>query len=191
MDIAHLVVQMLILAGLIWYACETRKIRKTSQEQVETSQKQVEISQDQYEAMQKPCLVALVQERDDRTLDLPVESMKPNSHPAYRVVVNGPSERVELRNIGSGPAFNIQYELQSPEGVTKTCSGGYLPYLLEGSEPIWLTANTLLSTDADNVVLKLSYESLSGIGYESAVHIRDSRSGPVVTCYQFQSCPPQ
>ena len=191
MDIAHLSVQILILVGLIWYACETRKIRKTSQEQVETSQRQIEISQEQFEAMQKPCLVALVQERDDRTLDLPVESMKPNSHPAYRVVVNGPSDRVELRNIGSGPAFNIQYELQSPEGVTKKYSGGYLPYLHEGSEPIWLTANTLLSTDADKVVLKLSYESLTGIGYESALHIRESRSGPVVTCYEFRSCPPQ
>ena len=178
--LAGLGVQILIFIGLIWYACETRDLRKASQEQNK-------ISQEQNEAMQKPCLVPLVQKRDDRDLDTAVESMRPNSHPAYRVVVNGRSSgRVELQNIGSGPAFNIQYELQTPEGVTKKHSGGYLPYLHEGSEPIWLTANTLVSTDADKVVLKLSYEGLSGIRYESGLHIRGSRSGPVVTCYQFR-----
>ena len=152
MDIAHLVVQMLIFAGLIWYACETRKIRKTSQEQVETSQKQIEISQEQNETMQRPCLVPLVQKRDD--LDTAFESMRPNSHPGYRVVVNGPSDRVELKNIGCGPAFNIRYELQSPEGVRTNHSGGYLPYLHEESEPIWPIATTLLPEDADKVVLR-------------------------------------
>lgn len=187
MDIANLVVQILIFAGLIWYACETRKIRKTSQEQVETSQRQIEISQEQIEAMQRPCLVPLVQKRDD--MDTAIESMRPDSHPGYRVVVNGTSERVELQNIGCGPAFNVRYELQSPEGVSTNHSGGYLPYLHEDSEPIWPIASTLLPANADKVVLKLTYESLSGIRYESALHIRESRSGPLVTCYEFRSCP--
>lgn len=189
MDIAHLVVQILIFAGLIWYACETRKIRKTSQEQVETSQRQIEISQEQIETMQRPCLVPLVQKRDD--MDTAIESMRPHSHPGYRVVVNGRSGRVELKNIGCGPAFNVRYELQSPEGIMEQGSGGHLPYLHAESEPIWPIANTLLPADADKVVLKLSYESLSGIRYENALHIRESRSGPVVTCYEFRSCPSQ
>ena len=118
MDIAHLVVQILILAGLIWYACETRKIRKTSQEQVETSQRQIEISQEQNETMQKPCLVPSVQERDD--FDTAVENLSGNSHPGYRVVYDeSDTGHVVLHNIGSGPAFNIQHEVQSPRGVKK------------------------------------------------------------------------
>ena len=189
MDIAHLVVQILICAGLFCYAIETCKIRKVSQEQVETSQRQIEISQDQNETMQRPCLVPLVQKRDDE--DTGTESMRANSYPGYRVVVDGPSNRVELKNIGCGPAFNIRYELQSPEGARKNHSGGYLPYLHEESEPIWPIANTLLPLDADKVVLKLSYESLRGIRYESALHIRKSCSGPVVTRYEFRSCSPQ
>ena len=186
MEFAHLGVQILIFVGLIWYACETRKIRRTSQKQVETSQRQNKISQEQNEAMHKPCLVPLVQKRDDQ--DTGIESMRPNSHPGYRVVVNGPSGRVELKNIGCGPAFNIRYELQSPNGVRTNYSGGYLPYLHEDAEPIWPIANTLLPANTGKVVLKLSYESLSGIRYESALHIRESRNGPVVTCYEFRYC---
>ena len=63
--LAGLGVQILIFIGLIWYAWETRDLRKASQEQNK-------ISQEQNEAMQKPCLVPLVQKRDDRDLDTAV-----------------------------------------------------------------------------------------------------------------------
>ena len=45
-------IQCLILLGLIWYACETLKLRKASQEQ--------------NEIMQKPCLVPLIRENESR-----------------------------------------------------------------------------------------------------------------------------
>ena len=179
MDVAALVVQILIFLGLIWYTCETCKIRRTSQ-------KQIEISQEQNETMQRPCLVPSTQVRDD--LDTAVENLSGNPYPGYRVVVDEScTGHVELHNIGSGPAFNIRHEVQSPEGIKKDHLSGYLPYIQqEGKESILLVASNLISEDPDrDVVLRLSYESLGGHRYESKICIETRKNAPVVTCYLF------
>ena len=167
------VIQCFILLALVWYAWDTRKIRKISQEQNET--------------MQKPCLVPLVQVRAD--LDTAVENLSGNPYPGYRVVEDEPrTSHVELHNIGSGPAFNIRHEVQSPKGIKKDHLSGYLPYVRrEGKETVLLVADNLISEDPDkDVVLTLSYESLGGRRYESEICIQGRHNEPVVTCYQFR-----
>ena len=192
MDIAHLVVQILILAGLIWYACETWKIRKTSQQQVETSQRQIGISQEQNETMQKPCLVLSVRKRKD--MDTATDALSGNPYPEQKVPDGQQSGtgHVELHNIGAGPAFNIKYEVLT-QGKPKKFMSGSLPHISNGKKaPVFLIEDSFSSSDQhEEVELRVLYESLSGIRYESALHIRESRSGPVVTCYEFRSCSPQ
>ena len=166
-------IQCLIFVGLVVYACETWKIRRTSQEQNET--------------MQKPCLVPSVQERDD--FDTAVENLSGNPHPGYRIVYDeSDTGHVMLHNIGSGPAFNVKHEVQSPRGVKKDHLSGYLPYIRrEGKESILLVASNLVPENPDNdVVFKLSYKSLGGRRYESEICIKNRQNKPIVTCYQFR-----
>jgi len=183
MDIAHLGVQILIFVGLIWYAWDTRKIRKASQ-------RQIEISQEQNEVMQKPCLVPLVKERGDSSVERDV--LKDRPYPEQRVldpnVAGSIAGSIQLRNIGNGPAFNIRYEAQLQElGVG--CGKGALPYIpKERDESIHLSAS--ISNQGQGAVrLKLSYESLSGRRYESEMCIKGWDA--VVADYQFRSCPSQ
>ena len=166
-------VQILILGGLIYYAIETHMIRKVSQQQNET--------------MQRPCLVPSVQVRDD--CDTAVENLRGNPYPGYRVVYDeSDTGHVVLHNIGSGPAFNIRHEVQSPKGTKKNNLSGYLPYICrQGKESILLVASNLISEYPDkDVVLKLSYKSLGGHRYESEMCIKNRENKPVVTCYEFR-----
>ena len=80
------------------------------------------------ETMQRPCLVPFVRVRDD--LETAAENLSGNPYPGYRVVENETyTGHVELHNIGSGPAFNIRHEVQSPKGIKKDHLSGYLPYI--------------------------------------------------------------
>ena len=165
---ANFVVQLVIAAGLIWYTCETWKIRKASQEQIATSQEQNEI-------MQKPCLVPSVRVRDD--CDTAAENLSGNLYPGYRVVENEPcTGHVALRNIGSGAAFKhpATRQVQSPKGIKKDHLSGYLPYIRrQGKESILLVASNLISEYPDkDVVLKLSYENLGGHRYDLAAEAK-------------------
>ena len=166
-------IQLGIFLGLLYYAIETYKIRKVSQQQNET--------------MQRPCLVPSVRVRDD--FDTAVENLSGNPYPGYRLVYDeSDTSHVVLHNIGSGPAFNIRHEVQSPKGVKKDNLSGYLPYIRrEGGESILLVASNLTSENRDtDVVFKLSYESLGGHRYESEMCIETRKNEPVVTDYKFR-----
>ena len=178
--LAGLGVQILIFVGLIWYAWETRDLRRASQ-------KQNKISQEQTEAMQKPCLVPSVQVRAD--FDTAVENLSGNPYPGYRVVYDeSDTGHVVLHNIGSGPAFNIRHEVQSPRGIKKDHLSGYLPYVRrEGKETILLVADNLVPENQDkDVVLKLSYTSVRSHRHETEICIKNRKNKPVVTCYEFR-----
>ena len=169
MGIAHLIVQILILAGLIWYALETWRIRKASL--------------DQNEIMQKPCLVPVC-ERRDRTSWVLAEGA-----PSERILASGGSNNkgVELCNIGNGPAFNVRYKVQH-QGETKEDS--YLPYvLLQESEHTYLSLNSL--REYEDSELTLSYESLGKRRYESKIRIkRDYEHQLVPNYFQFKEITP-
>ena len=186
MEIAGLVVQILILFGLIWYAWETLKIRKTSQ-------KQIAISQEQNETMEKPCLVLSVRKRRD--LDTATDVLGGNPRPGLSVpdAQQSGTGHITLHNIGAGPAFNIQYEVRiqgEPKKFTKAC----LPYISKGEQrPIFLTENDFSTLDQhEDVEFMVSCKSLSGWRYESVIHLQQTPgSESVVTEFQFRTYPPQ
>ena len=182
MDIANLGVQILIFLGLIWYAFETRKIRKASHKQIDTSHKQIDISQEQNETMQKPCLVPSVKQRANSSVNQDV--LKDRRYPDERVINPDVAGNVRLCNIGNGPAFNVHYEAQIQK--RDVCLTGALPYIPKGgTESIGLSAS--ISNGLGNVRLKLSYESLSGQSYESEMSVKEWDA--VVSDWQFRSCP--
>ena len=171
-------IQIVIAVGLGVYAWDTRKLRKSSQ-------RQNEISQELNEAMQKPCLVPLVQKNESRvdaTLWLNERILRGTS---------GNTGDVVFHNIGNGPAFNIRY------GVQEQTGDGFLPYILpQEKEPATLPLNHLRSLlsnqDEEELSLLLSYESLSGRRHQSTLLIREGLDSMlVVTDCQFRSYPPQ
>ena len=179
MEIAGLVVQILILFGLIWYAWETLKIRKISQEQNET--------------MQRPCLVLSVRKRRD--MDTATDALGGNPYPEQKVPDGQQSGtgHVELHNIGTGAAFNIKYEVLI-QGKRKNFHSGSLPYISSGKKaPVLLIEQSFSTSDQhEEVKLGLLYNSLSGRRHESVLRFRQGTgSEPVVSHCQFRSFPPQ
>ena len=147
-------IQIVIAVGLGVYAWDTRKLRKSAQEQ--------------NEIMQKPCLVPVTKRRGQASIEQDI--LKDRQYPNERVLDPDVPGDVQLRNIGNGPAFNVRYEaqLQKQNG----CLTGALPYIpKEGTESIFLGAS--ISNARGNVKLKLSYESLSGRSYESEMSIKE------------------
>ena len=140
--LAGLGVQILIFVGLVWYAWETRDLRKASQEQNK-------ISQEQNEATQKPCLVPLV--RKDRSAEVILYS-------DTEMVLDDTAGSITLCNIGNGPAFNVEYKAQgeNPEN--------FLPYIPNQSkERTTLSLEQLRSSlfphqDEEELALSLLYE---------------------------------
>ncbi len=164
--LAGLGVQILIFLGLIWYACETLKIRITSQQQ--------------NEIMQKPCLVPLLKERAASSVEQ--DALKGRPYPQQRVLDSSVAGAVKLRNIGNGPALNIRYEAQLQK--QNACLKGALTYIpKDGEESTDLSAS--ISNAWGAVRLKLSYESLSGRSYKSEMSITGWDG--VVTDYKFRS----
>lgn len=161
-------IQCLIFLGLIWYACETLKLRKASREQ--------------NEIMQKPCIVPLVRENESRVSALLWSNER---------ILDGTSGDmgfVVLNNVGNSPAFNVRYGIQGED------SAGLLPYILKpGKERTTLSLGQLRewferNQNEEEVKLTLSYDSLSGRSYESKIHIREGVDSELVVC-KFQIRP--
>ncbi len=174
-------IQCLILAGLIWYARETWKLRKASQEQNK-------ISQEQNEAMEKPCLVLSVRKRRD--MDTAADALGGNPYPEQKVPDGQKSGtgHVELHNIGAGPAFNIKYVVLV-EGKPKKFTPGSLPYISKGGRaPIFLIEQSFsTSGQHEEVELKVLYDSLRGRRHESVTRFRQGTgSEPVVSHCHFR-----
>lgn len=163
--LANLLIQLLILAFLIWYACETYQLRKASQEQTE--------------ALQKPCITVVTTARDYDDAILGVDD-------AIGGMVLAPFEgSVQLRNIGAGPAFNIRYtfsNLDQPRqsGDVVVEPSGYLPYIKAGDAfAMQVTRGILQLHEYELVAL---YDSLSGRRYETKIVIKRL----VLTTVQFR-----
>ena len=163
-------IQILIAGGLVFYALDTRRLRKASQEQ--------------NELMQKPCLVPVLQERK-HIVGPAWDAEIGIKYPDHRSIA---FSHVELKNIGDGAAFNIQYEIQKRE--PRSLSKGSLLYIEKGHK-----ASTRLmvddfetSSEQEDVSLKLSYESLSGRRYENVMSTRqlgEEEKETLVTKCQF------
>ena len=173
-SLAALAVQIIIAILLCKYAKDTWKLRIASQKQ--------------NEIMQMPCLVLLVQRRED--IDIVADCVEGIPYPEERIL-DGEwlgTGHVALHNIGDGPAFNIRYEIQKQEPQSGTTGQGYLPYILQGEkEPVLQVPDNLDSGDRDKEVgFKLSYESHNGRRYDTEMYIRrGTRHELVVTKCQF------
>jgi len=164
-SVANLIIQLLILLFLIWYAFETYRLRKASQEQIE--------------ALQKPCLTVVTTARD---YDEAIFEMDD----AVGGMVLAPREgSVQLWNIGAGPAFNIRYRfnyLDQPRqnGTVVVEPSGYLPYIMAGEKfAMQVTRGILQPHEYELVAL---YEILGGRRYETKITINKL----VLTTVQFR-----
>jgi len=149
---ANFVVQCLLFLSLIWYALETRRIRKTSQEQVETSQ--------------KPCLTLSAQSRQFENAVLEMDGV----HGAQ--IVHAPEGMLHLINVGLGPAFNVVYEFTAanpPANIARP--NGYLVHILLRESATIPVARQLIRGNKWSV--KLQYDSLTGRRYETRIVIDD------------------
>src|SRR5271170_5290636 len=88
---ANFGIQCLLFLALVWYAIETWRIRKISQEQIET--------------LQKPCLTLSATARNFEEAVLGFH----DTHSAQ--VVYTPEGVLRLINVGLGPAFSVTYHL--------------------------------------------------------------------------------
>ena len=148
-----LFLQFATLVALIWYAIETRNLRKTSEAQLEgLSQPCLSI------AMERRSFIPAVSEEDGTLL----------------IAGNGSvDDDVSIMNIVKGAALNVAYYLKfvgfrTNENVSEPMN--YVPCIAAGSsQSIPLYASFFSTTDYD---LKLDYESLSGIRYRTVFQIR-------------------
>jgi len=149
---ANFAVQCLLLVGLVCYAVETWKIRKTSQEQVETSQ--------------KPCLTLSATARNPQDTILGLG----DSNSAQ--VVFTPEGNLHLINVGLGPAFNVSYSA-TPEDPQASISrpNGYLIHILLREPATIPVPRGIIRGHAWNFVA--NYDSLTGRHYETRIRIND------------------
>jgi hypothetical protein len=107
------IVNCVVLATLFWYALETKRIRKASQQQVE--------------ALQKPCLALVSEPRDfdDTVLEM-------DDAVGGMIVASG---NVKVENIGNGPAVNVRFKINPADRSADSNaarSSGYLQNISQG-----------------------------------------------------------
>ena len=154
MAIADLVVSILTLLAIVWYVCETLKIRRASQEQAE--------------ALQKPCVVLVAAPRD------PDDAILDGDGAVGEMVVDAHDGNVALVNIGSGPALNVYFEFRpiDPPNQANVAQR-------RGQFPAVASRETLVMQVPRGVLRNLEYEfvaiceSLSGLCYESRIVIKN------------------
>ena len=104
-----LVVQALTLIGLVWYAIETRRIRRAAQRQVESSLALIKAANDQVEGMSKPCLTFWGELRDASNAILQMDGATGN------IIAQADQGGYVALNIGSGVAFEHSIPLYTSE----------------------------------------------------------------------------
>jgi hypothetical protein len=141
-------VSVLAFGGLIWYACETFKIRKATQ--------------DQLEASRRPCLVLCGMHGNTRDA-----IMRPGS--PLLAVAPSSNGWVQVMNIGTGPAFNARYLLTPLDESVREPSGHHLVHVLNHeANPLPVPIQTVSN---GKWLVTLSYESISKRRYESKTTI--------------------
>ena len=146
-QVAHLVVQVLIFGGLAWLAAGTMRLRRLSGEQLE--------------AFHKPCITVATTPRESAAALLDMDD-------AVGTLEIPSGGDVELENIGSGPAFNLRYQLKDLDSSGQL-SSSYVPFISTGGRSKIPIPTTTLRLQKH--YLLVWYESLSGKRYETNVAI--------------------
>jgi len=159
LPLVNAIVQCLLLGVVVWYAFETRKIRKVSQRQVEASQEQVE-------AAQKPCLAFSTAPRPFQDAVLEMEGTN------AAMMLRCPEGQAEVENVGSGPAVNVRYNL-TPTNPASTLArpSGYLIGMRPGEK--FLTPIPRGILQGNEWKFLVTYESLSGRRYQTRIIVNN------------------
>ena len=127
-----LAVQVLALIVLIWYAWETKRLRKAAEKQVEVSQELLRAAMDQVEGLSKPCLTLWHGLRD------PVDTVLEMGGAVGSTTARSNDGQFVIQNIGNGVALNVKYtfkRINEPD-ERKVLAGQdrYVPYVLVGQK---------------------------------------------------------
>lgn len=165
-QIGILVVQILGLVVLFWYAWETSVMRKAAQEQVKASQELLKAAMDQVEGLSKPCLTLSAELRDPANTILEMDG-----------AVGGTMACTDdgnfvVQNIGNGVALNVRYSFEKidpPDGKTRT-SDRYLLSVLANQrvrmpEPV--------AAYRGECELVFRFHSIGGREYQSTVKMNN------------------
>lgn len=149
-SVVALLIQLLLFGGLVWYCIETARIRVTARDQVEVSQ--------------TPCLTFAATPRNG------VEAVLEMDDARGAMVLDFDAGDAMLKNIGCGPAVNIEYSLVLLENPPRTLRGyvSFIPATGRATAPI--PRNSLQGRDADCLI---RYESLSRTKYETKLTIKN------------------
>lgn len=163
MPLASLLVQSATLGALIWYAIETLRIRRASQEQAE--------------AQQRPCLTLDTTSREYN------EAVLGDMLGAIGgMIVAANHGNLALQNMGNGPAVNVRYEfspLNPPQDANVARPHGYLQTIPAEQIFVMAVARTILQNLTYAFVI--NYESLSGHKYETRIEVNNL----VITAFHF------
>jgi hypothetical protein len=169
LQIGPLAVQVLALAGLVWYTVETRKIRKASQEQVRISQDLIRAAMDQVEGLSKPCLTLWSDLRDPQDAIAEV-------HGVGNLRARLDQGSFVLHNIGNGVALNISYRMVRPDREP------HPRYLPNASSQQKITMPEPATAYHGEVNVTIEYQSIGGREYRSTVNMNNH----VLTAFHFQ-----
>jgi hypothetical protein len=148
---AGIFIQVVLLAGLIWYGVETRRLRIAAHSQLE--------------ALHTPCLTFLSVPRDA------TEAVLGMSGAQGAMVLQFVLGDAVLTNIGNGPAVNVSYVLQ-PSDPARPPIDGYVSLIPADNTrcTIPVPRGILQGHQYDCVV---RYESLSQTRYETRVTVNN------------------
>ncbi len=141
---------MLLFGGLVWYCIETRRIRVAATAQVEASQ--------------TPCLTFAATPRNGVDAVLEINDAR------GVMVLDFDAGDAMLKNIGSGPAVNIEYELVSRANPPRKLDG-YASFIPSGARSTLPVARNSLQGRVYDCVIR--YESLSQTKYETRLVINN------------------
>lgn len=165
-QLAALGVQILTLAGLVWYAIETWKIR-------DAAQAQVKISQDQTESLARPCITlqGTIREGNDVIME--------RYDIAGNIVAAANAGSYVFQNIGTGPAFNVRYHFTRPGIANEDLGERYIPHIKSGT-PVALPEMHTAYFDQHTVTV--DYESIGKRKYRTTLTLRQR----VITSFEFE-----
>ena len=155
---------LIVLAWTLWWVYRYAR----------AAEKQVAASLEQVEALQRPLLTIEYNPRDllaafPGTFQQMFSGTDPLTQGVIPVLGIVPQGGLKIRNIGSGPALNVAYELQG------TVLRGSIPYLPnEGFQT--QIRRISLQDQADSSDFCIVYESLRAVKYETKITICRERT---------------
>jgi hypothetical protein len=174
-----LAVQVLALVGLIWYAWETRGMRKASQDQVEVSQGLMNAAMAQVEGLSKPCLTLWSGLRDGADAIL-------NTHGAVgNTIAQSDHGSFVVQNIGNGVALNVSYRFVQLIQTGLASRPGEIRYVQNVLASQKVTMAEPMGPFGGEWEVHFEYQSMGGRKYQSIVTMNNH----VLTAFVFKSIP--